>query len=446
MMKRHEHAVIVGGGYAGLLAARVLADHFQRVTVFESDEIAAHPHYRKGTPQSRHGHTLLARGAQILEELFPGLRDELTARGAPVSDWGQFPMLWPTGWSPVGHTGLAFQTFTRPLLESSIRQRVLALPRVTLRDKARVEEPVFTGSQATGVRLSDQTEHSADLVVIADGRHSRLPAWLATAGFPEPRTLRVEGRSSYTSRLYKRSLATSWQGSLEPTLAPTTARGGVVIAVEDDQWLVCMLGANDETAPTDPDGFDTYAASLANPHIRAVVQDSEPLSPIYRYAGLGGFWHRYDRLHAWPSRLVVLGDALCSLNPVYGQGMTVAAAQAQLLGKAIDRWPLDTAGRRYQRHSRRTLLLPWFMSTSLDQGWNPDSATGTAVLAHRMMLSVLKRIPDDPDLYRRFLRVQHMVSSPLTLLLPSRRRRQNEAEPLSRESTARSVRPPTPPA
>ncbi|TDD96836.1 FAD-dependent oxidoreductase [Actinomadura rubrisoli] len=418
------HAAVVGGGYAGLVAARVLADRFDRVTVLERDAIAVGRAYRKGTPQSRHPHGLLSRGAEILEDLFPGLRDELAAQGAPVGDFGFFRMLYPTGWSPAIRSGLALQTFSRPLLETTLRHRVLMHPAVTLLDKTQVEGLAVTAGRVTGVRLDDQTALDADIVVIADGPHSRLPAWLAEVGFPEPRTLRVDGRLSYTSRLYKRdpSNGLGLQASVQATFAPTTARGGVVIAIEDDQWLVCLFGANGDSAPTDPDGFTAYAATLANPHIRWVVEECEPVSAIYRYGGLGGYWHRYDRLRPWPGGLVVLGDALCRLNPLYGHGMTVAAAHALLLGKAMDRSPLDTACRRFQRQTRRILRLPWLMSTSLDQGWSRGRPPATAVLVRRALLGLLERIPDDPDLFRRFLNVQHLLSTPLVLLLPSDRR------------------------
>ncbi|MBT2506533.1 NAD(P)-binding protein [Streptomyces sp. ISL-98] len=130
-----NHAVVLGGGYAGLVAARVLADRFRSVTVLEQDPVVAHAAHRKGTPQSRHPHALLARGAQVLEQFFPGLRDELTERGAPVSDFGRFPMLYPTGWSPRVSTDLVLQTFSRPVLEAAIRRRVLAHPAVSLLDR-----------------------------------------------------------------------------------------------------------------------------------------------------------------------------------------------------------------------------------------------------------------------------------------------------------------------
>ncbi|WP_328875317.1 monooxygenase [Streptomyces sp. NBC_00287] len=427
-----SRALVVGGGYAGLVTARVLADRFDEVTIVERDGITdrSGPAHRRGTPQSHHPHGMLARGARTLEELFPGLRNELAKEGAPLTDFGCLPMLYPAGWSPSVPTGLATQTYSRPLLEAALRRRVLALGTVTVLDGTRVEGLVREG-RVTGVRTDVHGVRTADLVVIATGRHGRALTWLMEIGVPRPAVLAVDGRLSYASRPYRRDPVDrpDLRTSIQATLAPTARRGGVVVAIEDDRWLVCLFGADGETAPTDPEGFADYAASLANPYIRTAVRDCEPLGPVHRYGGLGGEWYRYDRVRPWPGGVVVLGDALCGLNPLYGHGMTVAAVQARLLGRTLDRHAPDRACALFQRRVARTLLLPWYLSTSLDQGWRTDRVPVTAALARRCLDRVLGRIPSDPELYRRFLHVQHMVASPLTLLAPAARRRPRGARP-----------------
>ncbi|MEC4020616.1 NAD(P)/FAD-dependent oxidoreductase [Streptomyces sp. H27-D2] len=424
-----NRAVIVGGGYAGLVTARVLADRFGEVTLIEQDGIVPYPTHRRGTPQSRHPHALLARGAHILEQLFPGLRAELSEKGAPVCDFGHFPMLYPTGWSPRVPTGLPLQTFSRPLLEASIRRRVLAHPGVTLLDRTRVEGLILDPGRerVTGVRAGagggGSATHHADLVVIAAGRHCRLPDWLSDARCAGPEVLKVDGRLSYVSRVYRRERAPErdWQASMQVTHAPTVRRGGTAVSIEDDRWLVCLFGADGMVAPADPEGFAAYAASLANPHIREVVATAEPLGRIYRYVGLGGQWNRYDRLRPWPGGLVVLGDALCALNPLYGHGMTVSALQALLLARTLDDGSLPSACGRFQRRSARTVRLAWHMSSSLDLGWTPGAAPAGAAISRWFLHKLLRRIPNDPDLYRRFLNVQHLMAPPATLLVPSLR-------------------------
>lgn len=423
----NDRALVIGGGYAGLVAARVLADRVGEVVVLEQDTVTAAPAHRRGTPQSRHPHALLARGAEVLEDLFPGLRAELREAGAPVSDFGRFPMLYPAGWSPRIDTDIPLQTFSRPLLEAAIRRRVLARPNVFLVDGTRAERVVLddTRDHVIGVQAGGGSTHSARLVVVATGRHSRLAAGLAAGGLPAPDVLRVDGNLSYTSRVYRRDTASrpDWQASLQATLAPTVRRGGTVVALEDERWLVCLFGADGESAPTDPAGFAAYAATLANPHVQHVVTHCEPMGSGYRYGGLGGQWRRYDRLRPWPGGLAVLGDALCVLNPLYGHGMTVAALQAVLLARMLDAHGPADACRRFQRRSARTLLLPWYLSTSLDLGWRPEGASAVASLARRCLTGLLRRIPDDPELYGRFLAVQHMTASPLTLLAPPSRLR-----------------------
>lgn len=423
-------AVVVGAGFAGLVTARVLAERFAEVVLVEQDRLVPHPEQRRGTPQSHHPHALLARGADILEELFPGLRTELAQQGAPVSDFGHFPMAYPTGWSPRVRTGLALQTFSRPLLEACIRRRVLARPSVALLDRTRAVRLVLDDDRervrgvrveaAAGRQSSGSATHFADLVVVATGRHGRLPSWLADAGLAAPLVRRVDGRLAYVSRLYRRDPAApyDWQASLQATLAPAVDRGGAVVAIEGDRWLLCLFGADGRVPPTDPEGFTAYAASLTNHHIAGIATSAEPLGPARRYAGLGGEWHRYDRVRPWPGHLVVLGDALCSLNPLYGHGMTVAAQQALQLARALDRHGLPGACSRFQQASARTLTLPWLLSSSLDLGWDPGRSPLSAVLARRLLNRLLRRIPNDPVLYRKFLDVQHLTASPATLLLP----------------------------
>ncbi|MGA4837676.1 FAD-dependent oxidoreductase [Streptomyces sp. G45] len=372
--RTYPHAVVVGGGFAGLVAARVLSDRFDAVTIVERDDTGRGRAFRRGTPQSPHPHGFLTRGADILEGLFVGLRSELAARGAPLSDFGDLLMFFlPQGsWSPRDRTGLPFQTFSRSLLESCVRDRVLALPNVKQLDGTGAAGlHTDTAGRVAGVCTDDGAVHGADLTVVATGRHSALPTWLTAAGLPAPAVRTMDARLSYASRLYERAADAplDWQASLQAPVAPAHDRGGVAVAIEDSQWLVCLFGANGTMAPADHDGFTAYACSLANPHIGEVARGAAPKGPVRRYGGLGGQWHRYDRIRPWPTGLAVLGDAVCSLNPLYGQGMTVAALQAVLLGEELDRRPLPSACARFQRRSARALRVPWATTTGLDQGW-----------------------------------------------------------------------------
>ncbi|MGH3826772.1 MAG: FAD-dependent oxidoreductase, partial [Pseudonocardiaceae bacterium] len=376
-----RHAVVVGGGYGGLLAAGVLADHFSRVSVLEQDLLSADTDYRSGVPQARHPHGLLARGAGILEELFPGLRAELAELGAPIFDLGESGrVMFPSGWAPRAAIGIPIQTFTRVTLERCIRRRVMAHPNVTIRSGVRVDGFCWDRdrSRVTGVRAHsrapdppgqaqeiDNQTIDADLVIDASGRTSQLTAMeLVEAGFPPASERVVAGDLSYSSRLYHipPGTDTGWTMALELTYAPTVRRGGSILTVEGRRWMVTLIGAGGETTPTDEAGFLAYARSLRNPHIATSIAAASPAGPLYRAVKLNNRWTLYHQLRRWPERLLCLGDVVCALNPAYGQGMTLAAIQAQVLRDLLNRHRggnLSGLARTFHRHAARTLLLPW---------------------------------------------------------------------------------------
>ncbi|MER5888661.1 FAD-dependent oxidoreductase [Streptomyces sp. NPDC001941] len=426
-----NEAVIIGAGYAGLLAARVLADHFNRVTLIERDEITEETTYRSGIPQARHPHVMLAKGSQILEDLFPGLTAELHARGAPVFDFGSgFRMLLPSGWAPRTELGIQVQSFTRVLLERTIRSRVMAIPNVRLLDRRHVTG-LTGGRQITGVltqirngqTASDSLERlRADLVIDASGRSTRLPQWLTELGYPLPKTRTVDGNLTYASRLYRipPGSTADWRVSAQTTFAPTIRSGATVVAVEDRQWLTTLLGAAGRRPPTEDAEITTYAAMLANPDLSKILTEADPASATYRYTKLGNRWHRYGRRGHWPERLLAVGDSTCTFNPMYGQGMTIAALEAVLLRDLLrTRCDLNGLGRRFHRRVNKMLLIPWASVTSNDLGWQPGRPPPLARIIRWYFSTLLACLPADPALYRRFARVQHMLDHPRRLVAPA---------------------------
>ncbi|MFI9202895.1 FAD-dependent oxidoreductase [Streptomyces sp. NPDC053048] len=418
---------MVGSGIAGLLTARVLADHFGEVTVLEQDRIGVDTEYHRGVPQARHPHALLARGGSIIEELFPGLRAELADLGAPVFDFGESSaILYPGGFAPRCVIGIPGQAFTRVALERCVRRRVLAREEVVLRSGFRVEGLCCdtAARRVTGVRgRASVTETiEADLVVDASGQTSRLPRWLVEAGFPAVAERTVDGGASYASRLFDvpGSAAADWTILLEPPLSPTH-RGGGISAVEAGRWLAVLIGVEGEMPPSDEREFLAYAQSLRHPLIGASLAGARPAGPVYRTTGLSNRWRLYHRMPRWPRRLLCLGDAVCRLNPIYGQGMTVAAVQALTLQGLLARHGADSAldalARVFQRRVARSLLVPWLMAVGNDLKGDA-CRSGRARLAHWYVDRLLSLIPDDADVYRRFMRAAQMVSSPATLLHP----------------------------
>ncbi|MFI2073940.1 FAD-dependent oxidoreductase [Streptomyces triculaminicus] len=427
------HAVICGGGFAGLLTAHVLTEFFDRVTIIERDRLSDGQVVRPGIPQAHHVHGMMARGAHILEEFFPGLREELRQAGAPVFDFGAaFPVLTPAGWTPRNKTGIQAQSFNRTTLEARIRARVLAHPHITLLDGHVVcglsAPPGRTEVDGVLVRpatAGEPTTVAADLVIDAQGRSSRLPRWLAEAGWTRPTTSVVDARYAYASRLYTQPAASppQWVCTLQMTYAPDVPRGGAVATVDGRRWVVSLMGAAGNLPPTAPEEFEAFAAALDNPYIADAIRLGEPLSPVRCFTNLANRWHRYDHLQKrHVERLIVLGDALCTFNPVYGQGMTVAAIQATVLRDLLRaRRPsgcLDGVARVFQKRAACSVRLPWLIATSSDLGWQ-ETTPGAFTQAVRWYLArVLAHVPRNPELYRRFVLVQHMLKGPAILLSP----------------------------
>jgi 2-polyprenyl-6-methoxyphenol hydroxylase-like FAD-dependent oxidoreductase len=292
---RRRHAVVVGGSLAGMLAARVLADHFERVTLLERDRFPETPAARKGLPQGRHAHGLLDRGRGVMERFLPGLTGELVRAGAEPLDWTQ-DAAWmsPYGWYVRFPGDLLLLTSTRDLIDWGVRRRVAALPNVRIHQGADVagliRKPGDRGGVA-GVRLRVRSagletdrrreELAADLVVVADGRNSRLPDWLTALGYEPPQETVVNSHQGYASRLYRpaKGFKADWNALYIQQAPPADPRGGLVIPVEGGRWLVSLVGGDGDYPPTDEAGFLAFARRLRSPALYEAITAAEPLSP-----------------------------------------------------------------------------------------------------------------------------------------------------------------------
>jgi len=365
-----HHAVVAGGSVAGLLAARVLSDSFQRVTLIERDALARAPEPRKGVPQGRHVHALLVRGRSILEELLPGLAQELCAAGAVLINSGrEFGWHHGGGWRSRYDSNLSFLSVSRPFLEYRIAERVRALPNVATLEGVRIQgfrnDP---RNRVTGLRVSRTgdkqiEEITADLVVDATGRGSATPQWLSDLGFAAPEAELLSARVAYASCTFRRPDHWPEHRALLITGAPAK-RGGGLFPIEGGRWLVTLNSFFDEPTPRSHEAFLAFARSLAVPDIYDAVRTSEPLSDIVHYRFAGSLRRHYEQLNRFPDGLIVTGDAVCSFNPVYGQGMTVSAVEAECLAQALAQARREGGlnedfGRRWFRRIRPVIDIAW---------------------------------------------------------------------------------------
>lgn len=441
--KSGMHAVVIGGSIAGLLAARVLVNHFDRVTIVERDRLPEQPVPRQGVPQANHVHVLLTQGQCILEQLFPGLEAELAACGAPTIDWlADWSVLGVWGWEPRFPSCLISRTTSRNLLEWLLRRRLFACDRLQFLEGSNVEGLLTDANKAkvTGVRLRfrggaatarklKSWELAADLVVDATGRNSSMPKWLAALDYQPPQKTVINSFLGYASRWYQRpdGFFADWKGVEVMFKPPDNGRGGELYPVEGNRWMVSLGGTGRDYPPNDEAGFLDFARSLRSPLIYEAIKDAQPLSPIYSYRTTKSRLYHYEKLSRLPEGLVVLGDAACALNPLYGQGMTVAALGALTLDECLhqqfrrDKSNLTGLTKRFQKQLARVNATPWLMATGEDfrfattVGSQPDRMTR---LMHQYLDEVLLLSVDHPEIYRTFAEVVHMVKPLKALFQP----------------------------
>jgi 2-polyprenyl-6-methoxyphenol hydroxylase-like FAD-dependent oxidoreductase len=424
-----DHAVVLGASMAGLLAARVLADAYAAVTVVDRDALPVTSRPRRGVPQDRHGHVLLARGQQALEELFPGITAELVAQGVPAGD-----LLGQTRWYLGGgrlrqaDSGQTFLFASRPFLEGAVRARVRALPNVSFAERCDILGLATTTDRrrVIGARVLRRADGSAgevlraDLVIDATGRGSRLPVWLDELGYHRPAEERVRIGVGYASRIY-RARPGALGGDMAILCAPTPEhpRGGGLAVVEGDRYLLTLIGVLGDYPPTDAEGFLGFAHSLHVPDIYQVIRDAQPLEDPVAFRFPAGVRRRYERLARTPEGLLVIGDAVCSFNPSYGQGMTVAALQALTLRRHLRRG-ITPQSRRFLRDVARVVDTPWEMAVGGDLAF--PKVEGRRTLKFKFVNAYLPRLQaaavQDASLATAFVRVAGLVDRPEALLRP----------------------------
>lgn len=431
-----QHVVVIGASMAGLLAGRVLAEHFERVTIIERDRLVAGTHARKGVPQGQHVHALLKRGATILDEFFPDLSPALARDEAPYLDtvadvcWYHFGL-----WKARFPSGITGYSQSRPCLEGHVRERLARRTNVCFLDGWEVTGLCASAghTRVTGVRLErddaphDQEELPADLVIDASGRGSQATRWLISLGYGRVEESVVRVDMGYASSVY-RHLDQAFLDRKALIIYPTPPHGkraGYIFPIEGGCWIVTLAGWLRDYPPFDEQGFLDYARSLPMPNLYEAIKDAESLTPIATHKFPANRWRHYERMGRFPEGFVVLGDAACSFNPIYGQGMTTAALEASALSSCLPQYlrvhgDLQGFAHHFQKQVARVVRVPWLLATGED--FRYPEAQGHRPSGMRLFNWYGGRIHElagsHPLTTLRFYEVLHMLKSPAVLFTP----------------------------
>ena len=370
-----DHAVVVGGSFAGLVTARVLSDHFAQVTILERDQFPVEPIPRKGVPQGGHVHGILKLGREILDDLLPGFVAETTDEGAILFDQIAWGAGWgPNGWSTArGPSKALGYGVRRPLLEAVARRRVSAIPNIGLAHH-KAQGLATSAGRVTGVLIGDDTGAAtvleADLVVDASGRGSAGPAWLEQAGFEAPTDTIVNAFGGYASKLL-RVPDDAWRGDFRfvaqlPT--PTCTKGAIVYPQDNGLYIVSLFGQARDYPPGDEAGFDDFLQNCEISLMHEVVSKSESASEIRTSRATANRWRHYERIADPPPGFVALGDASMTANPMFGQGISTACLGAVTLGDTIGdlEGDLRTLPKKFQGTLAERIQFPWQLAVGFD--------------------------------------------------------------------------------
>ncbi|WP_413800175.1 NAD(P)/FAD-dependent oxidoreductase [Streptomyces iranensis] len=426
-----RRAAVLGGSIAGLLAARVLSDHADEVVVLERDDVAVSGEFgsgqgpRPGVPQGTQMHALLDAGRRRIDHWFPGFSTELVAGGAALADTGTDVHSYLEGSLKVLVGGVEMVSATRPFLETHLRRRVLALDNLS-QVNGRVQGLAFTGDRVNGVRYAGAAGDdvlSADLVVDATGRASRIAAWLREGGWPEPEMRRVHVDLGYATALFRHP-----EGPHGVTLAQSLAtlpdgrlRLGTLGRVEGDRWIVLVAGYSEDRPGRSVEGFLRRCKEDPAAPFRQLAEDGEPIGEPVTYRHPDNRRRDFHLLDRFPAGLIAVGDTLASFNPIYGQGMSSATMHASCLATYLESGQsLRDPAWSYFKQVRAVVDDAW--QTSVLNDLKLPHVTGPRPrgfkVASQLSDLIVKASVTDPVIHRRFLQVAHMLSPAKTLMRP----------------------------
>ena len=420
-----KQAVVIGAGMAGLTAAGALSDRFDQVVVLERDTLPSEPAHRAGTPQARHVHALLLSGQRALSELFPGFEQDLARAGAVSLRAGLDVRVERPGYDPFPQRDLGWFGYaaSRPTIERAVRRRVESRGNTTLYQRCRVQEVLATpnGDEVTGVRYENGDGASetiaADLVVDASGRGALTLALLQSIGRPLPEETTIGIDLGYATCVFAipDDASTDWKGVMTFGHVPQNSRGGLMLPLEGNRWMATIGGRHGDEPPGDAEGFLTYAKALRTPTIYNAISRAKRLDGVARYGFPQSVRRHFERLDVFPRGLLPIGDAICRFNPVYGQGMSVAALEACLLLRLLERLgedsnPIAGLGPAFFAEVQTLIETPWSVAI-LDfvfpdtRGQRPADFETTL----KFGIALTRLAAEDPAVHKLTIEVQHLL-------------------------------------
>lgn len=415
--------MVIGGSMAGLLAARVLSDHVDHVTIVERDRRLCSGVARRGVPQGRHAHALLAVGQQLLDGWFPGLSGQLADRGGVRLEGRD--SVWHQGGAYRARPDVGFiaTSMSRPLLEATVREQLLhRQPNVDIIEGAVFERLLVEDGRVVGV-VVDGSEHRADLVVDCSGRNTRTLEQLAELGFPKPEVSSIHIDMAYATRVVTRR-ADDLDGTIGVLIGDPAVnhRMEYMLPIEGDRWIVTLGSFHGDDQPNTPEAFEEFARSLPSSEIADLLGRDTSSSPVMTYRMPASERCHVERLdHTLPG-FVLLGDAVCSFNPIYGQGMASAALQAAALAQVVECHGVTSSAlpRAFYRRAAKAVDAPWKIAAGgdfADPRTTGPKPFGTD-LVNTYLQQVLLAAHTSVAVSTQMLRVQNLLAPASSLVRP----------------------------
>jgi 2-polyprenyl-6-methoxyphenol hydroxylase-like FAD-dependent oxidoreductase len=423
-----KRAIVVGAGMGGLSVSRVLADYFDEVVILDRDELPGEATPRPGVPQGKQPHGLLGGGLKVLENIFPGFGEELQGLGAepiaPGSDMlfeipGQD--LWP-------RIKLSWHTYSmsRPLIELALRQRVQRIRNIKIRSGCRVRQIVSDSNAQAASGISYQTGNGnlktleSDLIVDASGNGSLTVQFLKAAGRRPPAETSIGVNTRYASTLFERKdIWNNYKGVFTFPNAPEESRGGLILPAENKRNQVILVGRGSEIPATDGNEFLSYARKLPTLTVYNAIRNAKRLTEITPFSFPESRWRHFAQVPDFPGGLIPIGDAICRFNPVYGQGMTVALQEVDILFnllRTLDGNPLAMLAPSFLTKAERLISDPWAMSAIPDFIYPETTGERPPDLKDRLNFQrALGRLAArDAGIFEMLIEIRHMLK-PLSL-------------------------------